>query len=215
MAFTLQELAETSKERQWKEKGVPEEDIFLSRMCGMDAQDVSTFRRITRQQSLLIIVRCPKRAARIFHGILPAKPQWAKDPTGPLGVGDARRGTEGAPTPVVSDYDLMGAWRRTGGGYQKIGMSAQNGASRGPWSVEGMALVRQLNNVPLASRIQHGAQDDYHSPLNRGVRVGDYFAAFNIGVARYLESVLVCAAYYKQHNLVWPYLADGRHIAAK
>ena len=209
MPFTLQELAESAKERRWKEKRVPEEDIAFSRLCGVDAEDVGTFRRITRQRAALIIVRGPKLAARVFHGIFPPKPASARDQkSGTSGVGEARG------KPFVSDYDLMGAWRRSGSGYQKIFMAAPGGASRGPWSVEGMALARELN-CALVSPIQHGAQDDYHSPSNRGVQSGDYFAAFNAGIAKYLGSVPACEQYYRQHQLDWPYLANGRHRAGK
>src|SRR5687768_4021999 len=136
MSFTLQELAESAKEQRWKQKRVADEDIVFSRLCGMDAEDIGTFRRFTVEQPLLMIVRCPKTAARSFHGIFRGKPASVKDKTGTSGVvvTDDGRG-------FVSDYDLMAVWRRGAGGYQKIRMSAGNGALSGPWSVEGMTLV--------------------------------------------------------------------------
>jgi hypothetical protein len=91
-------------------------------------------------------------------------------------------------------------------------MSAVAGASRGRWNQEAQMLAVQLNRR-LVSRIQHGCQDDFNSPKNPGVKPGDHFAAFRLGQAMHLANASLCAHYYAQFGLPWPYDATGYFIS--
>lgn len=205
LTASLQDRFEHQREQEWKRKGVSQNDILFSRLCGMDAVDVSVFRRVSAERALIIITRCPKLTARPWHGTLMPKPASIKEEkTGTSGVVVTDRGL------FVSDYDLMGVWRHGRKGYERICMSAPNGAPRGPWTAEAHALVRYLNQQ-LVSRIQHGAQDDFDSPLNPGVKPTDHFAAFANGHGEYLPSVAACEAYYARYDLDWPYDGAGRY----
>lgn len=82
---TLQELFEIQHEQEWRDAGVREDDIALSRLCGMNAVDARTFRRHSRG-GLLLVVRCPKRAARPWHGVFPPNTMATRNSSGPAGI---------------------------------------------------------------------------------------------------------------------------------
>ena len=199
----IQEQLEHEREQAWRRAGVPERDILFSRLSGIDAADVQTFRE-SSLEGLLFVVRCPKVAARAWHGVLPPKNAATKAKTGSSGVVVTDAGRL-----MVSDYDLMCVWRRAGAGYEKVFMSAADGAPRGRWSPEAVKVAVALNRR-LVSRIQHGCQDDFHSPRNPGVKRDDHFAAFRAGTAQHLPDPDACARFYREHGLVWPYDAGGR-----
>ncbi len=204
LTATIQDLVEYGREDEWRRQGLPEQDILFSRVSGIDGRDVRVFRDVTRR-GFLIVVRCPKVTARAWHGKVAPKPMAVKAKTGTSGVVVARDRM------YVSDYDLMSAWRGSGGGFEKIFMSAEGGAAHGPWSPEAQALALELNKT-LTSRIQHGCQDDYLSPLNPGVKLSDHFAAFRLGVAEHLADSTACARYYATNRLSWPYDAAGKFV---
>ena len=201
---TIQELFEDKREDEWRKARVPEPDILFSRLSGIDARDVGTFRGFSAQ-GLLIVVRNPKVTARAWHGVLPPKNIATKAKTGSSGVviTDQNR-------MLVSDYDLMSIWRTRAQSPEKVFISAASGASRGKWSPEAVALVVELNGR-LVSKIQHGCQDDYHSASNPGVRPGDHFSAFHAGTATHLPSPATCAAFYGRQRISWPYDESGRY----
>lgn len=206
LTASLQHLMEFRREGDWRKAGVPEQDIVFSRLCGMDAHDVQVFREITARD-LLIVVRCPKASARPWHGMLPPKPQRRKDPSGSSGVLVTSQHM------YVSDYDLMSVWRWTPAAFTKIKLTASSGKDRGAWTPEAVAIAKALN-ARLVSRIQHGTQDDWKSKDNRGVKKGDHFAAFKLGISTYLVDVAACEGYYREHGLAWPYDGDGRFSGA-
>lgn len=206
LTASTQERMEYRRESEWRRAGIPEMDIVFSRQSGMDGRDVRTLREISMQRSLLIVVRCPKVTARAWHGLVPPKPWAMKQKTGTSGLavsdsGDIR----------VSDYDLMSVWRKGEQGFVKLFMSATGGAPRGRWSAEAQQLAVELNGR-LVSRIQHGCQDDFESPNNPGVKSSDHFAAFRLGQATHLADPTLCAQYYAQAGLPWPYDPAGRFI---
>ncbi len=204
LTATIQDLVEYNREAEWRRLGVPERDILFSRESGIDGRDVQAFREVTGK-GFLLVVRCPKTTARAWHGNLPPKPMAVKSKTGTSGVVVVRDRM------YVSDYDLMSAWRRNGAGFEKIFMSAAGGADRGQWSPQAQALARDLNKR-LASPIQHGCQDDYLSPSNRGVKPDDSFAAFRLGLAECLRDPSACARYYTTNGLRWPYDSTGKLV---
>lgn len=201
---TIQDLVEHNREDEWRRLGVAQQDIAFSRLSGIDGRDVQVFREITGR-GFMIVVRCPKSTSRAWHGQAAPKPMSIKDKTGTSGVVVVRGRW------YVSDYDLMSAWRSSGKGFEKIFMSAEGGAAQGKWSPEAQALAIALN-MRLASRIQHGCQDDYHSPSNPGVKQTDRFAAFRLGAAEYLADPTACARYYAQAALHWPYNLLGKYV---
>ena len=97
----LQDLVEYNREQDWRNARVPEVDIRTSAQTGMDARDVWHLRLLS-QKRWLIIVRCPKRTARPWHGILPPKTMTVKQKSGSSGtVGDCTdaRGMLDSPGP--------------------------------------------------------------------------------------------------------------------
>jgi len=201
---TIQEHFEGNREDEWRRAGVLEQDISFSRLCGIDATDVRTFRDFSLGQ-FLIIVRNPKVTARAWHGVVPPKNIATKDKTGSSGVVITEAGRV-----FVSDYDLMSFWRTGVSPPAKVIISAADGAARGKWSDEAVKLVVQLNGR-LVSKIQHGCQDDYHSRNNPGVKPTDHFSAFQRGLAAHLPSPSACADFYTKQGIAWPYDVSGKY----
>jgi hypothetical protein len=154
----------------------------------------------------LIVVRCPKVAARAWHGLIPPKPISVKSKSGSSGVAVKEAGTM-----LVSDYDLMSLWRWEARGWRKVVISAANGAARGRYPTEGTALLKELNRN-LVSRLQHGCQDDYCSPKNPGVNMTDHFATFCNGMAEHHTNSMACKAFYERNHLVWLYGWTGEYL---
>ncbi len=204
LTVSMQELIEHQREDEWRKAGVSEADIRFSALSGMDARDVRAFREYSRR-GLLLVVRCPKLAARVWHGVFPPKNMNIKTKTGSSGTVDHNQKV------FVSDYDLMSIWRRGAQGWEKVFVSAANGARQGPWSVEARDLVLHLNHT-LISKIQHGCQDDYQSPNNPGLKAGDHFAAFYGGMAEHFSNTMSCETFYARQGLRWPYDSSGRYL---
>jgi len=201
---SIQEQIEHQREMQWRREGVAERLIVLSRRSGMDAADMAVFESLS-SQGWLIVVRCPKPEARAWHGVFGAK----------TGATEANTGTSGlVVTPrriMVSDYDLMSVWRRSPAGWDKLFIAPQGGAKRGPLTPQAGSFMQNANRR-LRSPLQHGCQDDWLSPRNRGVKAGDVFAVFQDGRARLLHEPAACALFYRVHRLAWPYDGAGRFV---
>lgn len=190
--------------------GATAADIRTARDSGFDPQDVMTLRQASAARAVLLVFRCPNLAARSLHGLLPAK----------TAVTTAKSGSSGAVTSpsgllMVSDYDIMSAWRQEGAGFRKIPITAATpGAKYGAWLPEARELVQALNRS-LVTKIQHGAQDDWlDAERNRGVKPEDLFLAFRLGVPALLEGPAALERFYRQDRLFWPYLPNGRHSGA-
>jgi hypothetical protein len=210
---TLQALMEYQRENEWRRAGVSEADIHFSSLSAIGAPDVGTFRNSSRDNGLLIVIRCPKRTARPWQGLLPAKPKFL------IGIPEnesTKTGTSGVLVTsrqdmFVSDYDLMSVWRFQADGFTKVAMASTTAdPDRGPLSAEAKAIILDLNKQ-LESRIQHGCQDDYRSKKNPGVEEDTRFAAFVGGEAVYLPNRAACKKFYDQHKLHWPYDLNGKY----
>lgn len=199
---------------------VSDSDIHLSRLSGMAPRDVDVFCDFTREEGLLVIIRCPKRAARYFHGKAPPKPLSVKDKSDPAtGLATTRAGRV-----FVSDYDLMSVWRFVGRGeYEKIFFSAPDARLPAILTREAQQLLEKVN-WRLQSPIQHGAQDDYHSPHNpnvqmetEGGRLADRFMVFNLGLPAYVHNGTELRKIYERllGKDSWPYDDKGRYTAAR
>lgn len=189
---------------------VSDADIHLSRLTGMAPADIDVLNEFTRCRGLLIILRCPRRPAREFHGRYLPKPAWAKGKSNPeTGLVEGPHGAL-----FVSDYDLMSVWQLVGSHqYQKIFFSEHaDGASLSPFAKSLLADV----NWRLKSPFQHGAQDDYLSPRNRGVKADDRYMLFDVGMPAYLHSSAELETFYRRTlgDGAWPYDAAGNHRAA-
>jgi hypothetical protein len=217
LTYKIQEAMEWQRETEALYVGVPQRDITLSRLCGIDARDVRTFREFSAK-GFLIVVRCPKVAARAWHGLIPPKPKSLGGKTGESGViaeqtyklPSGETVTEKIPM-RVSDYDLMSIWRQGGTGWRKVVASAANGADRGSYPPEATAIIKELNRT-LVSRIQHGCQDDYCSSKNPGVKMADHFATFCQGVGEYSANPTVCKSFYERNRLAWFYGPTGVYL---
>ncbi|MFM2119770.1 MAG: hypothetical protein RL722_1238 [Pseudomonadota bacterium] len=205
-----------------RDEQVGDEQIHLSRLSGMAPADIDVLQDFTREECLLLIIRCPKRSARYHHGKVPPK-TWAtsklhlkSDPS--TGLVTLPNGSQ-----QVSDYDLMCVYRKLGDDFDKLFFSSKT--ERGALPAEAQRLL-MLVQWRLKSRFQHGAQDDYEFPGNPGVSKGDgkskpsdKFMVFMLGAARcYPGPDELKAKVYDVHGLDWPYvngihraLLDGRH----
>lgn len=221
---TIHDHMIAQKRVEWQRAGIPASDVGLALKSGIDARDLAALRRFTEDRNLLVVVRCPKAAAVVWHGILPAKTWATKKKTGPSGAvardqdfaswsEEEQRSHPQPRIAMVSDYDLMSIWTGSGRGWQKLFVSPlPMGRPRGPFPRAARNLIRDLN-AHLISRIQHGCQDDWWNPENPGVSGSDRFAAVRAGVAEFLPDPSSCAAYYGNHGLDWPYDERGRHRA--
>ena len=210
----IQELMEARREEEWRRTGVLECDLAFSRLSGIGAPDVRTFREFSLR-GLLIVVRCPKLAARPWHGLLPPKPMviskktWEAEEvyktweTGVVYVDKERK-------MFVSDYDLMSIWRRGNSGFEKVIVASTTTELRGPLPKEATAILRELNKQ-LVSRVQHCGQDDGTPVDHPGVKPTDHFAAFNCGFSQHMGNFNECALYYAKYGLTWPYDAMGNY----
>ena len=205
LTYNIQEAMEVDQEQQALQAGVPQKDIDFSRSSGIDPRDVRIFREYSRK-GVLVIVRCPKKTARAWHGRIPAKPISLKEKSGSSGVAVASTGRM-----FVSDYDLMSVWRQQGKAWQKVIISAAHGAARGPYPVEGTLVLKDLNR-DLVSRIKHGCQDDFCSPQNPGVNATDHFAAFYNGLSEHLSNSTACKMFYERLELPWLYGPSGTYL---
>jgi hypothetical protein len=201
---SIQEQIEHQRETQWRREGVAERLIVMSRESGMDAADMAVFESLSGP-GWLIVVRCPKPEARAWHGVFSPKTAATEANTGSSGlVVTARR-------IMVSDYDLMSVWRRSPEGWQKLFIAPEGGAKRGPLTPQARRFMLSANRR-LRSRLQHGCQDDWLSPRNRGVKAGDLFAVFMDGRAQLLREPAACALFYRVQRLAWPYDGAGRFV---
>ncbi len=218
---TIQEHLEAARISDARSRGATPGDIQLAQLTGIDPCDVLTLGRFTCSESLLIVIRCPSAAAMGWHGIFPAKTAATAAKTGesgtvvrprtfivkPDGETHIRRATV-----MVSDYDLMSVWRSRASDFEKIYVSAiKPGAKKGAWPEEARALIKRLNGQ-LITKIQHGAQDDWHSKGNPDVKDEHRFVAFCLGKATFLPSHRECALYYGERGLFWPYDAAGHYV---
>jgi hypothetical protein len=201
-----------------RDEGVSDHDIHYSRLSGMAPADIDVLCDFSREEALLIIVRCPRRPARYFHGRYAPKPMSVKIKSDPTTALVALPGG----TMLVSDYDLMCVYRFLGDpdGYEKIMFSAANPNRPEILPPEASALLNKVN-WRLNSPFQHGAQDDFESRQHPNVRMAtegrsppDRFMAFNLGLVEYFGNPALVQKYYAKHGLDWPYGTTGRHRSA-
>jgi hypothetical protein len=217
LTATVHEMMQHQMDRKMQQKGVAQEDIDESYQVGMHPMDVRVFRDWSLK-NLLFVIRLPKLNARPWHGVLPPKIMAVKAKTGDFGVvvtsqrvdGDGDE-FQGQALGFVSDYDMMSVWKSHGTGWEKIFISAANGAARGPWQAEARWLVQALNKE-LVSKLQHGCQDDYQSIKNPGVKQTDRFGFFIKGAVQVCDTREACAKAYKENGLEWPYDQSGKYI---
>lgn len=213
--ISIGEIMAHARDQEAKGAGISEADIALGRKAGMLPADVAALRGMSAAgQGYCFVARCPKASAYGWQGLLPAKIGAIAKKTGTSGVVSVhklRRDASGNPLfrngePIidaaiyVSDYDLMGVWKWWKGAWQRVRIAAQNGAKRGPYGTEATELLRRLNRS-LVTKIQHGCQDDWNSPDNRGVKPDDAFAAFWSGQAVFLDGAAACGQFYQSTGL--------------
>lgn len=198
---------------------VGHQDIHLSRLTGLAPGDVDVLCDFTREEGLLLVIRCPKRPARYFQGKAAPKPLEVKAKSDPAtGLVHLPGGQV-----FVSDYDLMCVWRYMGDGYEKVFFSAEDMSRPGILPAAARALLDKVN-WRLKAPFQHGAQDDFHSAKNPNVQMGgegghgfDRFVVFNLGRARYVPNGAELKQVYDTllGADAWPYDEQGRHSAAR
>lgn len=225
--ITLGEIMALARDHEARESGVMERDIKLGRQAGMLPADVAALRAFSAQApGFCFVVRCPKEAAYAWQGLLPAKIGAIGKKTGDAGVVSfhkARRDRDGAPlfrngeliidaAIYVSDYDFMGIWQKWRGAWQRVRVSAPNGAKRGSYGAEAAQLLRRINRT-LVTKIQHGCQDDWVSKENRGVGKDDPFAGFIEGNSTFLRGASACREFYATTGLgTFPYDKEKGHF---
>jgi hypothetical protein len=210
-------------------------DIHFSRLSGISPVDIDVLCDFTREEALLLIIRCPKRPARYFHGRYDPKPMHVKtksDPDTGLVMVDKDM--------FVSDYDLMSVWRFVGQGqYEKVVVQSVDDKNPMCFSSEANMLMdklngrlvsqtradrvferdgRQISQVHAKRTFQHGAQDDFDSPDNpdiiltsKGGKRVDRFMVFNVGTPSYVCNGNELKILYERlfGRDIWPYDANG------
>lgn len=198
------------------QKGATQNDIEISRVIGFHPLDVKAIREFTLEYKMLLIFRCPKADARGFIGMFPAKKWAVKTKTDASGT-VSKFTAVGSEQRFVSDYDLMSVYRigPNGSTPSKIFFSNVNPRQRSSLAPEATEICRNLNRK-LINKIQHGAQDDWKSKGNRGVRADDKFVAGLLGEIRPLGGVNETKEFYQRLELgakpYWPYGIDGKII---
>lgn len=194
-----------------RKQGASEADIIISRAIGFHPSDVRVFRQFTTEYKYLFVIRCPKPDARAFIGILPPKPATVKEKSNSVGIvgkSDHRHFGDVNIKWYVSDYDLMCVYKISSSGeaLEKVFFSGTDPKNpKSPLSLEAGKIIRNLNSR-LKNKLQHGAQDDYSSKSNRGVKMNDdrHVAAL-LGELRPLGDGHSTRVFYDQFKLKWPY----------
>lgn len=205
-------------EKEAVQKGATQSDLEIARNTGFHPLDIRALRAFTTEHKILLIFRCPKPDSRAFIGLLPAKMQAIKHKTNDVGLVSApRRAQDQTRSPekwFVSDYDLMSVYKinANGGLAKKIFFSGTDpNNSRSPLSQQATELCSKLNHR-LINKIQHGAQDDWQSKTNRGVKMlDDRYLAAMLGDIRPLGNGHTTRLFYKEYHLIWPYDDLGRY----
>jgi hypothetical protein len=206
----------TSKREDWAlEHGATVGDVQGARATGFDPHDVLQLRLVTHEVPYLLVFRCPKLTARWLYGIAPAK-SWRVSKDG-FKSGPSGGVVNGSGRVWASDYDLMCVYRIDPAGVARPAKLMASGVDhanpRSHLSREASALFRRINRR-LIAKLQHGAQDDWHSPENRGVELAaDRFAAVMLGQFLPLGNGYQTKVFYRQQRLDWPYDRTGRHRA--
>jgi hypothetical protein len=179
----------------------------MAAITGFDAEDIEAIRLLCLEHQLMMIIRCPKRAARYNIGILPPKPWAAKKKSDPdTGIGTTTH-------TWVSDYDLMSVWDAAGDGdYVKIRGYKDKA---GNWDLRFSATLRLFNRPPpkgVKHRFQHGANDDYVDHKtgklgnpSRNFMDGRFVVFTQTAHVRYIKSIKDLERFYRVHKLHWPY----------
>lgn len=197
--------------------GASPEDIAISRSIGFHPMDVRALRLFTLEHNYLLVFRCPKLDSRAFIGALPPKMMVIKEKTNEFGIVSTMKKTpEGELVDrwFVSDYDLMCLYRLSSNGAaeKKVfcsGVDVNN--PRSPLPADASAFIRMLN-ARLINKLQHGAQDDFKSKNNRGVKMSeDRYVAALLGEIRPLGDGHSTRAFYQQYRLDWPYDDTGEY----
>jgi hypothetical protein len=202
--------------------GCSQHAIHLSRQTGMAPADIEGLCDFTREEVLLVVVRCPKPGSRYYQG----KFQPKTLATSMKGIkSDARTGLIQLPDgrTEVSDYDLMCVYRYGGAcGYSKVFFSGVDvSKKRSPFTPEARDLMLRAQRH-VQSKFQHGAQDDFNNPDNPNVNPGaaqggrgmpDRFAVFNCGKAEFCPTPAeVKRRVYDRFKLDWPYDEGGKFL---
>lgn len=214
----LNQISAELMEAEAVQKGATVADIEISRMTGFHPLDIKALRQFTTEYKYLMIFRCPKVEARAFIGLLPAKMMVVKDKTNDLGLVSTlkSRGETTVDQWFVSDYDLMSVYSITPNGSKidKIFFSGTDLRNpRSGFSIQARDICLQLNRR-LINKIQHGAQDDWNSQQNRGVKMSeDRYVVAMLGELRPLGDGYATHSFYNQYQLDWPYDDLGRYIS--
>lgn len=111
----------------------------------------------------------------------------------------------------VSDYDLMSICSvGENGACSRIPVTGANPNKASQMSKQATALLTAIN-AQMVSRFQHGCQDDWDHPDNRGVKADDRFAVFKCGKARYIPNPHEMEEFYRRHGIDWPYDRNGHY----
>ena len=218
--ITLGNLRAHARDVEAREAGIATADIEVARRAGMLPADVAALRAFTAAEpGWCIVVRCPKSASYAWQDLLPAKIGATGKKSGDSGlvsIHKLKRAPGGAPLfrdgePIidaaihVSDDDLTGVWQHWKGAWQRVRITAAGGTKRGGYGAGAAEMLRRLNRS-LATRIQHGCQDDWASADNRDVRPDDGFAGFLRGEAGFIDGAATCRGYFAGNGLsAFPY----------
>lgn len=165
--------------------------IAHAQWSGMDALDLDSLQTFCRDERKLLIFRAPGGSGREVRALgleIRPKPATMKQKThGRWIVQDGHFYT--------SDWDLLSAWQRTGGGYSRYALAAETRQTE--------AFLQRVNRH-LLFPLQHGANDDYLDAQGqpKNPDIGHRFLAIDeTGRIERCETLAAMKAYYATRGL--------------
>lgn len=215
LTATMAEIAVYNMLRDAQHAGIGPGDLAFAMKSDIGPWDVAALRAGTAEFKMLLIMRCPKKQSVGFQGVFMAKRMdhaYQKGSKSAVKTGEAGLAAHPDTGEIfVSDYDLMGVWEKSGGGYARVDTGTK---PRGQNPVVDKLNTPFFDNRPGENRspFQHGGQDDFKPPAGKShpnLKISETCAAFREGEMRHLEGIDRIRAYYYEHQLNFPYDHSG------
>jgi len=215
LTASMAEIAVYNMLRDARHAGIGPGDLAFAAQSDIGPWDVAALRAGTAKFKMLLIMRCPKKQSVGFQGVFIPKRMdhaYQKGSTNAVKTGEAGLAVHPDSGEIfVSDYDLMGVWEKSGGGYVRVDTGTK---PRGENPVVDKLNTMFFDNRPgeNTSPFQHGGQDDYKPSAGKShpnLKTNESCAAFREGEMRHLAGIGAIRSYYEHHKLNFPYDEAG------
>lgn len=211
LTATTAEMAVYNMLRDARRAGISAGDVAFAMQSDIGPWDVAALREGTAKFKMLLIMRCPKKQSVGFQGVFIPKRMdhaYQKGSKDAVKTGEAGLAVHPDSKEIfVSDYDLMGVWKRVGSGYERLDTGTQP-KGQNPVVDELNAMFFDNRPGENTSPFQHGGQDDYKPSGGKShpnLKITENCAAFREGEMRHLAGIAAVRAYYDRHGLNFPY----------